>query len=112
MVQIGNGQAIHAVRGSSAAAAGARVVVLIRPEDMAVCASQRQTDGQDVLTGTLRDISYHGDTFKLDVAVGDELLTVKVARAHGAAMTPGQEVFLSWQPTAVRVLPAADGDGR
>jgi spermidine/putrescine ABC transporter ATP-binding subunit len=111
-VQIANGQTIRAVRGSSAAAEGARVVALIRPEDMAMCASKAQADGQDVLAGTLRDISYHGDTFKLDVAVGDELLTVKVARAHGATMTPGQEVFLSWKPSAVRVLPAADGDGR
>jgi len=111
-VQIANGQTIRAVRGSSAAATGARVVALIRPEDMAVCASNEQAHGQDVLSGTLRDISYHGDTFKLDVAVGDELLTVKVARAHGAAMSPGQDVFLSWKPSAVRVLPAADGDGR
>jgi putative spermidine/putrescine transport system ATP-binding protein len=111
-VQIANGQTIRAVRGSSTAATGARVVALIRPEDMAVCASRAQADGQDVLTGTLRDISYHGDTFKLDVAVGDELLTVKVARAHGAAMTPGQDVFLRWKPSAVRVLPAADGDRR
>ena len=76
-----------------------------------MCASRAQADGQDVLAGTLRDISYHGDTFKLDVAVGDDLLTVKVAREHGTTMTPGQEVFLSWKPTAVRVLPAADGDG-
>jgi putative spermidine/putrescine transport system ATP-binding protein len=118
-VEIANGQTIRAAGGTCKVAVGERVVVLIRPEDMSVAASKERADGQDVLVGILRDISYHGDTFKLDVAVGADMLKVKVAREHGAGMTPGQEVFLTWKSTAVRVLPAAErpddaagGDGR
>jgi putative spermidine/putrescine transport system ATP-binding protein len=118
-VQIANGQIIRAAGGTCKAAVGERVVVLIRPEDMSVAASKERTDGQDVLAGILRDSSYHGDTFKLDVAVGADMLKVKVAREHGAGMKQGQEVYLTWKSTAVRVLPAAErpddaaaGDGR
>jgi putative spermidine/putrescine transport system ATP-binding protein len=131
-VEIANGQIIRAMGGTYKAAqvsdqvsdqgdkrVGERVVVLIRPEDMSVAASKERTDGQDVLAGVLRDISYHGDAFKLDVAVGADMLKVKVAREHGAGMTPGQEIYLTWKSSAVRILPAADrpndaadGDGR
>jgi ABC-type Fe3+/spermidine/putrescine transport system ATPase subunit len=99
--------------------AGSRVVVLIRPEDMSVATTPERGDGHDALTGRVRDISYHGDTFKLDVAVGEEVLKVKVAREHGAGMERGRQVFLRWNSAAARVLPAAelpndaaDGDGR
>jgi putative spermidine/putrescine transport system ATP-binding protein len=118
-LEIGNGARIRARRGNSAASEGHRVVVLIRPEDMAVATSKERTDGQDMLAGIVRDVSYHGDTFKLAVAVGEDVLKVKVAREHGAGMEPGREVVLTWKLAAVRVLPAADrtndaadGDGR
>jgi putative spermidine/putrescine transport system ATP-binding protein len=107
-VEIANGRTIQAVGGTFAAAVGDRVVVLIRPEDMSVCASKERAGGRDVLAGILKDISYHGDTFKLDVAVGADTLKVKVAREHGSGMTAGQEVLLTWKSAAVRVLPAVD----
>ncbi len=110
VVKIGNGKTIGAK--AAAAAAGARVVVLIRPEDMSV----GTTPTDKALAGIVQDISYHGDTFKLDVAVGADVLKVKVAREHGAGMRPGQEVYLTWPSAAARVLPAgdhaSDGDGR
>jgi putative spermidine/putrescine transport system ATP-binding protein len=107
-VEIANGRVIRAARGAFAAAVGDRVVVLIRPEDMSVCASKERADGRDVLAGILKDISYHGDTFKLEVAIGADTLKVKVAREHGAVMKTGQEVFLTWKSAAVSVLPATD----
>jgi ABC-type Fe3+/spermidine/putrescine transport system ATPase subunit len=107
-VEIANGQAIRAVRGSAAASVGERVTVFIRPEDMSVGTSRDQASGQDVLAGILRDISYHGDTFKLDVAVGNELLKVKVPREHGTQMRPGREILLTWRSDAARILPAGD----
>ena len=95
------------------------MVVLIRPEDMSLATSTQRPDGQDVLAGVVKDVSYHGDIFKLDVAVGRETVKVKVAREHGAGMAPGREVLLTWRSSAVRVLPVAertgdeaDGDGR
>jgi putative spermidine/putrescine transport system ATP-binding protein len=117
VLETANGDTIRARRGTFASPAGSRAVVLIRPEDMSVDNTMQETDGQDRLAGLIKDISYHGDTFKLDVAVGDEVLKVKVAREHGAGIERGQQVFLTWKSAVARVLPAADsevvdGDGR
>jgi spermidine/putrescine ABC transporter ATP-binding subunit len=110
-VEIGSGERIHATRSAAAASQGSDAVVLIRPEDISVAATSEQTDGRDVLAGTIRDISYHGDTFKLDVAVGADVLKVKVARERGAGMERGDRVFLTWRSSAVRLLPAGDRPG-
>jgi len=107
-VEIGSGEKMRVTRGSSAAAPGSRAVVLIRPEDISVTATGERTAGQDLLAGTIKDISYHGDTFKLDVAVGTDVLKVKVARERGAGMERGDSVFLTWRSSAVRLLPVAD----
>jgi putative spermidine/putrescine transport system ATP-binding protein len=108
VAQIGSGDTIHAARPELAATAGDRVTVLIRPEDMSVGTVRGLTGARPSLAGVVTDISYHGDTFKLDVAVGDDVLRVRVARESGAGMQPGQAIFLSWKPEAVRILPAAD----
>jgi ABC-type Fe3+/spermidine/putrescine transport system ATPase subunit len=107
-VELGNGEKIRAARGTSAAAQGSRTVVLIRPEDISVTSTDQRTAGQDVVAGTIKDISYHGDTFKLDVALGADMLKVKVPRERGAGMERGQKVFLTWNSSVVRLLPAAD----
>jgi len=107
-VEIGSGEKMRVTRGSAAAAPGSRAVVLIRPEDISVAATSERTAGQDALAGTIKDISYHGDTFKLDVAVGTDVLKVKVARERGAGMERGDSVFLTWRSSAVRLLPVAD----
>jgi spermidine/putrescine ABC transporter ATP-binding subunit len=109
VAEIGSGDTIHAMRPELAATAGERVTVLIRPEDMTVGTVRGLTGARPSLAGVVKDISYHGDTFKLDVAVGGDLLRVKVARESGAGMQPGQTIFVSWKPDAVRILPAADG---
>ena len=107
-VELGNGEKIRATRSTSAAAPGSRAVVLIRPEDISVTATDQRTAGQDIVAGTIKDISYHGDTFKLDVALGADILKVKVPRDRGAGREPGQKVFLTWNSSVVRLLPAAD----
>jgi putative spermidine/putrescine transport system ATP-binding protein len=110
-VEIGNGEKIRAVRGASEATQGNRAVVLIRPEDISVTATDERTAGQDIVAGTIKDISYHGDTFKLDVALGADMLKVKVPRERGAGMERGEKVFLTWRSSVVRLLPAADRAG-
>jgi putative spermidine/putrescine transport system ATP-binding protein len=112
VVELATGATIRARRGTFAAPAGSRVVALIRPEDMSVATSTECRDGQEVLKGIIKDISYHGDAFKLDVALGDEVLKVKVARERGAGMERGQPVLLTWKAGAAKVLPPAQrGDG-
>jgi len=106
---ISSGETIRATRGDLKAGAGDQVVVLIRPEDMRIGAAAESTAGEDAVTAVVKDISYHGDTFRLDVAVGDDLLKVKVARALGAAVAPGQSIVLTWKSSAARILPKSNG---
>jgi spermidine/putrescine ABC transporter ATP-binding subunit len=111
-VELVSGAIIRARRGAFAAPQGSRVVVLIRPEDMSVAATMECSGGHDVLKGIVKDISYHGDAFRLDVALGDEVLKVKVARERGAGVERGQQISLTWKGGAAKVLPPAHrGDG-
>jgi ABC-type Fe3+/spermidine/putrescine transport system ATPase subunit len=111
VAEIGSGDTIHATRPELAATPGDRVTVLIRPEDISVGTVRGLTGARPSLAGVVTDISYHGDTFKLGVAVGDDVLRVKVARESGAGMQPGQTIFVTWKPDAVRILPAANRVG-
>jgi putative spermidine/putrescine transport system ATP-binding protein len=91
---------------------GERAFLLIRPEDMSVqlqpCA---QAEGREQLTGVLTELSFHGDVFKLAVAVGDDVLKAKVAREHGGSLDIGRRVALSWRRDAARLLPPASDAG-
>jgi len=110
-VQIGSGAVIRAASGQFAAAVGDRVFVLIRPEDMTVHpAASDQAGGHDRLAGTVTELSYHGDIFKLTVAVGADILKAKVAREQGGDFEVGRQAVLTWTPTAARLLPAAADD--
>jgi putative spermidine/putrescine transport system ATP-binding protein len=110
-VEIAGGETLRVKRGAIEASVGDRVVILIRPEDMTVRWSKGQLSGQDMLAGTVRELSYHGDTFRLEVAVGQDTLKVKVPRAEGAAMEPGLQVFLTWPAQAAKLPPATAPGG-
>jgi spermidine/putrescine ABC transporter ATP-binding subunit len=118
-VKIASGQVLRAARGQWAASVGDRAALLLRPEDMTVLVESERLNDRDSADGTVKDINYHGDAYKLEVAVGGETLKVKVARPQGSDIRPGQHVFLSWPCAAARVLPIArhehgrprDGDG-
>ncbi len=53
--------------------------VLIRPEDISVDGGQEAAESREMLVGTVKEINYHGDSYKLEIAVGDDILKVKVA---------------------------------
>jgi putative spermidine/putrescine transport system ATP-binding protein len=108
MVELGNGQVIRATRGEVAAVAGQNTVVLVRPEDMRLGAP---ADGQDSVRGRITEIIYHGDAYRLEIAVGTDRLKVKVARLAGAGMEPGQDVQIAWASDAARLLPVEESTG-
>ncbi len=96
-VRIGDGAVIRAMPGQFAAAVDDHVFVLIRPEDMTVhLATPHQSGGNDHLVGAVTELSYHGDVFRLNVAVGDDILNVKVAREQGGDFDVGRRVLLTW----------------
>ena len=108
MVELGNGQVVRATRGEVAAVAGQKTVVLVRPEDMRVGAP---SDGQDSVSGRIAEVIYHGDSYRLEIAVGTNRLKVKVPRLSGTGMEPGQDVQVAWRPDAARLLPTEEGQG-
>jgi putative spermidine/putrescine transport system ATP-binding protein len=111
-VELAGGASVRAMRGALAVGAGTPVVMLIRPEDVNLAGAAQRAGGQNVLAGIVRDIGYHGDTFKLDIAVGDETLKLKLAREYAADVKLGREVFLTWNPRSARVFAAGDEDYR
>jgi putative spermidine/putrescine transport system ATP-binding protein len=110
-VETAGGQVIRAVRGEVAAAIGERAVVLVRPEDMTVGDVAEQAGDRDSITGTVADIGYHGDSYRLDVAIGQDRLKVRVPRLAGTGMEPGRKVVVSWRADVARLLPVEDGAG-
>jgi spermidine/putrescine ABC transporter ATP-binding subunit len=108
VAKLDNGTLVHAARGNFAGSPGERVVVMIRPEDMAVGARMERGEGHETLAGRIREIRYHGDAFKLEVAIGEAVVKVRMARADGVGMEPGRQVLLTWKAAAARILPAAD----
>jgi putative spermidine/putrescine transport system ATP-binding protein len=110
-VELANGDKIDAARGDMEATVGDRVAVLIRPEDMVVTTTAEPTSGQRALVGTVKEVSFHGETFRLEIAVGEETVKVKVARAQGIDLDHGRQVHLTWNSGTARILPATDGRG-
>ena len=108
IVELGNGQVVRAARGEVTAMSGQKTVVLVRPEDMRVGAP---ADGQDYVRGHIVEVSYHGDSYRLEIALGPDLLKVKVPRLSGIGLEPGQDVEVAWAPDAARLVPIDDGKG-
>ncbi len=113
-VKAGDGALIHAARPAFAASAGDHAFLLIRPEDMSVrplgAEQQRSLAPGEQIVGVLKERSFHGDVFKLGIAMGSELLKARVAREDGASFEVGQQIALTWKNGAARLLPAT-GDG-
>jgi putative spermidine/putrescine transport system ATP-binding protein len=109
-VKIGDGSVIRAAPSRIAAAVGDRVFLLIRPEDMTVQPANEAAEGSEQLTGTVTELSYHGDVFKLNVAVGRDVLKVRVGRDQGGAFAVGRLVLLTWARNAARLLPMTSDD--
>jgi spermidine/putrescine ABC transporter ATP-binding subunit len=105
VVKTRNGTAIGTLPASFAAP-GERAFLLIRPEDMNVqlqaCA---HPEGREQLAGTVMELSFHGDVFKLAIAVGEDVLKGKLAREQGGSLEIGRQVILSWRRDAARLLP-------
>ena len=110
-VETAGGTVVRAMRGSPAAQPGAAVVVLIRPEEISLAAPADSAGADNTLAGRVLDVGYHGDTFRLEVAVEGGTLKVKLPREQAAAMTLDSAVRLKWSARAARVFAAGDDSG-
>ena len=65
-----------------------------------------QNPDLQILSGTISDISYHGNSYRVIVAKGGGgNLRATIPRAAGLSFEPGQPVTLSWRADAARLLP-------
>ncbi|MDX6569743.1 MAG: spermidine/putrescine transport system ATP-binding protein [Gaiellales bacterium] len=92
------------VPGTPGTAIGARVVILVRPEDVDVVAPTE--GGQNGLPATVIDAAFLGAqrTIRLDSELGRQF--VATTRAGGAAHPPGSKVEIRWHPEDAWALPA------
>jgi iron(III) transport system ATP-binding protein len=81
-------------------AAGARVMVVLRPSSLHLSS----TPGPGRLPAVLRTASFLGAVRRCDVVVGDRRLIVDVPLAEGTETAP--ELWLVVDPTQVHLLPA------
>jgi putative spermidine/putrescine transport system ATP-binding protein len=102
IVELGNGQVVRVARGEVSSMTGQKTVVLVRPEDMRVGAP---VDGQDAVSGRIIEVSYHGDSYRLEIELGGDRLRVRVPRVSGIGLQPGQDVQVAWTPDAARLVP-------
>jgi len=89
--------------GEVALAEGARVIVSVRPEHVAI--AEGPADGVNALAGEVRDLVYHGDHLRARIKVGTSEMLVKVAPGSpAAALVPGAAAWLRWHPRHCRVM--------
>ncbi|MDB5369710.1 MAG: Fe3+/spermidine/putrescine transporter ATP-binding protein [Roseomonas sp.] len=84
---------------SPALAAGARCVVTIRPERVAVAAVSAEELGEGAMPATLREAIFQGDhvRLKLTLGQGGEVLAKRPV-GGGALPSPGSVASVAWEP--------------
>lgn len=89
-----------------AAASGAAVTCLVRPEVVGVHAGAPQTDaGQTVLQGTVQQVVFVGNATRVYVDIGGlEVIAQIPSSSHSPGFHAGQPVHVSWHGADARVL--------
>jgi iron(III) transport system ATP-binding protein len=84
---------------------GQAVAVCVRPENIAI-GGNGAADGDNVLTGRVKAISFLGATTRCDVAVDD--VTIRVSTDPNSALAVGAEVSLSFPVEKSLVVPSSE----
>jgi putative spermidine/putrescine transport system ATP-binding protein len=84
-------------------AAGAEVMLSLRPEHFQLDAAMAEGDGCNRLSGVVRERTFAGSFVDYRVAVGDVLLRIQAAT--GASCQPGEAICVSISPAAAWVVP-------
>jgi iron(III) transport system ATP-binding protein len=82
--------------GGDGAAAGQRVMLSLRPEDIALHLQRPQSPDGNLLEGEVIDTVYLGNFLDCQVRVGRYEIGVQIN--HYEQLVPGQKVFLTFQP--------------
>ena len=82
--------------GAEGAAAGQRVILSLRPEDVSLFLEAPAAPGPNLLEGEIIDTVYQGNSLDCQVRVGPH--EVGVQMDHFEQLAPGQKVYLAFEP--------------
>jgi putative spermidine/putrescine transport system ATP-binding protein len=100
-----DGHVFRVRQHEGAPGAGARAALLIRPADVTITRGKGDGAGDQVLTGEIGDITYHGEGYRISVPTGGGIVRANIPREEGVGLEAGQTVTLSWHSNAARLLP-------
>ena len=90
---------------SRQAAPGARVEVLLRPENIRLLAPSDASTDDNVVEATVSGLSFVGGRTRVEAVVGEErLLATRISARHDAMIQPGERVRLAWSAANAVVL--------
>jgi putative spermidine/putrescine transport system ATP-binding protein len=105
-LRLEGGMEIEAVAATSLAP-GARALVAIRPERIALAPVRAADLAPDALAARVVECVYLGESLRITVALaGGQRIAVKRPIAAAAALAPGSEVALAWPAEHARAFPA------
>ena len=109
-VTTADGKTFNVERHDGAPSGGAKAALLVRPADVSVVHgsssdSASASAAAQTVSGTICEISYHGDGYRVGIPLGGGTLRAIVPRGEGVALALGQTVTFSWSVRAARVLP-------
>ena len=86
---------------------GAAVVVLLRPDAASPLALPGAVDLENVVTGTLRELSFRGSQIRIEVETANDIrLRFELPAKHAAALpAKGEAVALRIDPAGIDILP-------
>jgi putative spermidine/putrescine transport system ATP-binding protein len=103
LVEIEGGQRVR-VANAGTIAAGQRVEIVIRPEDLVVAPA---ADGANRMQVALSEVTYLGAATRLVATLGGQTLTIMSNRPRLAAKQ-GELIDVAWDPAHGALIPRAD----
>jgi putative spermidine/putrescine transport system ATP-binding protein len=107
-IELGDRTAVQARAPGDAIGVGARVKLLVRPEDVDIVADGRTAPDSDMLRGKVGEVIYLGEMTRVVVETDAGVLIARLAGRRGGDLVPGDTVVISWPRAAVRVLPSSE----
>ena len=80
------------------------IVVLVRPENMALHTEQPDIPGHNVLEGNVETLTFMGPVTRVTVNVNGERIVADIQAAEGTSITHNQRVWLTFSPEACQVM--------
>jgi putative spermidine/putrescine transport system ATP-binding protein len=84
------------------------VVVLVRPENIAVETEQPEMDGWNIIQGEIETITFHGAITRLAVNAGGQRIVADITIANTQPVSLNQKIWLKFPPDACQVMAAEE----